>query len=84
MQLSKFFGDNKDLMDNLVDKNGNINLNTEAFKKATLDELDKRIKAANETGGAAATALANSLSSDNHRLKRGEKNGIQILEAWLR
>lgn len=64
LQLSKFFGDNKDLMDNLVDKNGNINLNTEAFKKATLDELDKRIKAANETGGAAATALANSLSSD--------------------
>ena len=64
LQLSKFFGDNKDLMDNLVDKNGNINLNTEAFKKATLDELDKRIKAANKTGGAAATALANSLSSD--------------------
>lgn len=64
LQLSKFFGDNKDLMDNLVDKNGNINLNTEAFKQATLKELDKRIEAANQTGGAAATALANSLSSD--------------------
>lgn len=24
------------------------------------------------------------LSHSNHRLKRGEKNGIQILEAWLR
>lgn len=72
LQLSKFFGDNKDLMDNLVDKNGNINLNTEAFKKATLDELDKRIKAANETGGAAATALANSLSSDKANIKSGK------------
>lgn len=72
LQLSKFFGDNKDLMDNLVDKNGNINLNTEAFKKATLDELDKRIKAANETGGAAATALANSLSSDKANIEGGK------------
>lgn len=72
LQLSKFFGDNKDLMDNLVDKNGNINLNTEAFKKATLDELDKRIKAANETGGAAATALANSLSSDKANIESGK------------
>lgn len=72
LQLSKFFGDNKDLMDNLVDKNGNINLNTEAFKKAILDELDKRIKAANETGGAAATALANSLSSDKANIESGK------------
>lgn len=72
LQLSKFFGDNKDLMDNLVDKNGNINLNTEAFKKATLDELYKRIKAANETGGAAATALANSLSSDKANIESGK------------
>lgn len=72
LQLSKFFSDNKDLMDNLVDKNGNINLNTEAFKKATLDELDKRIKAANETGGAAATALANSLSSDKANIESGK------------
>lgn len=72
LQLSKFFGDNKDLIDNLVDKNGNINLNTEAFKKATLDELDKRIKAANETGGAAATALANSLSSDKANIESGK------------
>lgn len=72
LQLSKFFGDNKDLMDNLVDKNGNINLNTEAFKKATLNELDKRIKAANETGGAAATALANSLSSDKANIESGK------------
>ena len=72
LQLSKFFGDNKDLMDNLVDKNGNINLNTEAFKKATLDELEKRIKAANETGGAAATALANSLSSDKANIESGK------------
>lgn len=72
LQLSKFFGDNKDLMDNLVDKNGNINLNTESFKKATLDELDKRIKAANETGGAAATALANSLSSDKANIESGK------------
>lgn len=72
LQLNKFFGDNKDLMDNLVDKNGNINLNTEAFKKATLDELDKRIKAANETGGAAATALANSLSSDKANIESGK------------
>ena len=72
LQLSKFFGDNKDLMDNLVDKNGNINLNTEAFKKATLDELDKRIKAANETGGTAATALANSLSSDKANIESGK------------
>lgn len=72
LQLSKFFGDNKDLMDNLVDKNGNINLNTEAFKKATLDELDKRIKAANETGGAAATELANSLSSDKANIESGK------------
>lgn len=72
LQLSKFFGDNKDLMDNLVDKNGNINLNTEAFKKATHDELDKRIKAANETGGAAATALANSLSSDKANIESGK------------
>lgn len=72
LQLSKFFGDNKDLMDNLVDKNGNINLNTEAFKKATLDELDKRIKVANEIGGAAATALANSLSSDKANIESGK------------
>lgn len=72
LQLSKFFGNNKDLMDNLVDKNGNINLNTEAFKKATLDELDKRIKAANKTGGAAATALANSLSSDKANIESGK------------
>lgn len=72
LQLSKFFGDNKNLMDNLVDKNGNINLNTEAFKKATLDELDKRIKVANETGGAAATALANSLSSDKANIESGK------------
>lgn len=72
LQLSKFFSDNKDLMDNLVDKNGNINLNTDAFKKATLDELDKRIKAANETGGAAATALANSLSSDKANIESGK------------
>lgn len=72
LQLSKFFGDNKDLMDNLVDKNGNINLNTEAFKQATLAELDKRIKAANETGGAAATALANSLRSDKANIESGK------------
>ena len=72
LQLCKFFGDNKDLMDNLVDKNGNINLNTEAFKKATLDELDKRIEAANRTGGAAATALANSLSSDKANIESGK------------
>ena len=72
LQLSKFFGDNKNLMYNLVDKNGNINLNTEAFKKATLDELDKRIKVANETGGAAATALANSLSSDKANIESGK------------
>lgn len=72
LQLSKFFGDNKDLIDNLVDKNGNINLNTEAFKKATLDELDKRIEAANRTGGAAATALANSLSSDKANIESGK------------
>lgn len=72
LQLSKFFGDNKDLMDNLVDKNGNINLNTEAFKQATLAELDKRIKAANKTGGAAATALANSLSSDKANIESGK------------
>ncbi len=72
LQLSKFFGDNKDLMDNLVDNNGNINLNTEAFKQATLAELDKRIKAANETGGAAATALANSLSSDKANIESGK------------
>lgn len=72
LQLSKFFGDNKDLMDNLVDKNGNINLNTEAFKKATLNELDKRIEAANRTGGAAATALANSLSSDKANIESGK------------
>ena len=72
LQLSKFFSDNKDLMDNLVDKNGNINLNTEAFKKATLDELDKRIEAANRTGGAAATALANSLSSDKANIESGK------------
>lgn len=72
LQLSKFFGDNKDLMDNLVDKNGNINLNTEAFKQATLAELDKRIRAANETGGAAATALANSLSSDKANIESGK------------
>lgn len=72
LQLSKFFGDNKDLMDNLVDKNGNINLNTEAFKQATLKELDKRIEAANQTGGAAATALANSLSSDKANIESGK------------
>ena len=72
LQLSKFFGDNKDLMDNLVDKNGNINLNTEAFKQATLAELDKRIEAANETGGEAATALANSLSSDKANIESGK------------
>ena len=72
LQLSKFFGDNKDLMDNLVDKNGNINLNTEAFKQATLAELDKRITAAEKTGGAAATALANSLSSDKANIESGK------------
>ncbi len=72
LQLSKFFGDNKELMDNLVDENGNINLNTEAFKQATIAELDKRIKAANETGGAAATALANSLSSDKANIESGK------------
>lgn len=72
LQLSKFFGDNKDLMDNLVDKNGNINLNTEAFKQATLKELDKRIEAANQTGGAAATTLANSLSSDKANIESGK------------
>lgn len=85
LQLSKFFGDNKDLMDNLVDKNGNINLNTEAFKKATLDELDKRIKAANETGGAAATALANSLSSDkaNGNAIDPMKEAKAALESYL-
>lgn len=43
-----------------------------ADKKATLDELDKRIKAANETGGAAATALANSLSSDKANIESGK------------
>lgn len=72
LQLSKFFGDNKDLMDNLVDKNGNINLNTEAFKQATLKELDKRIEAANQTCGAAATTLANSLSSDKANIESGK------------
>lgn len=49
-----------------------VNELTEAFKKATLDELDKRIKAANKTGGAAATALANSLSSDKANIESGK------------
>lgn len=70
--FNKFGGYGPDDLNNLVDKNGNINLNTEAFKKATLDELDKRIKAANETGGAAATALANSLSSDKANIESGK------------
>jgi hypothetical protein len=58
-ELVTLYKDYPDLLNNIVDENGNINLNTEAFKKALADTLEKLATTAKETGGAGADALYN-------------------------
>lgn len=53
------YKDYPDLLNNIVDENGNINLNTDAFKNALVKTLEDLANTAKETGGAGADALYN-------------------------
>lgn len=58
-ELVTLYKDYPDLLNNIVDEKGNINLNTEAFKNALADTLEQLATTAKETGGAGADALYN-------------------------
>ena len=59
------------LLQNIVDENGNINLNTEAFKNAFVDVLEQQAQIALKTGGAGAQALYNTYHSASQNVSQG-------------
>lgn len=61
-----------DLLNNIVDENGNINLNTEAFKNALAKTLEDLANTAKETGGAGADALYNVYHSASQNISQGK------------
>lgn len=66
------YKDYPDLLNNIVDENGNINLNTEAFKNALAKTLEDLANTANETGGAGADALYNAYHSASQNISQGK------------
>jgi len=66
------YKDYPDLLNNIVDENGNINLNTEAFKNALAKTLEDLANTAKETGGAGADALYNVYHSASQNISQGK------------
>lgn len=66
------YKDYHDLLNNIVDENGNINLNTEAFKNALAKTLEDLANTAKETGGAGADALYNVYHSASQNISQGK------------
>ena len=66
------YKDYPDLLNNIVDENGNINLNTEAFKNALAKTLEDLANTAKETGGAGADALYNEYHSASQNISQGK------------
>ena len=66
------YKDYPDLLNNIVDENGNINLNTEAFKNALAKTLEDLANTAKETGGAGADALYNAYHSASQNISQGK------------
>lgn len=66
------YKDYPDLLNNIVDENGNINLNTEAFKNALVKTLEDLANTAKETGGAGADALYNAFHSASQNISQGK------------
>ena len=66
------YKDYPDLLNNIVDENGNINLNTDAFKNALVKTLEDLANTAKETGGAGADALYNVYHSASQSISQGK------------
>lgn len=66
------YKDYPDLLNNIVDENGNINLNTEAFKNALAKTLEDLANTAKETDGAGADALYNAYHSASQNISQGK------------
>lgn len=66
------YKDYPDLLNNIVDENGNINLNTDAFKNALVKTLEDLANTAKETGGAGADALYNVYHSASQNISQGK------------
>ena len=66
------YKDYPDLLNNIVDENGNINLNIEAFKNALAETLEDLANTAKETGGAGADALYNAYHSASQNISQGK------------
>lgn len=66
------YKDYPDLLNNIVDENGNINLNTDAFKNALAKTLEDLANTAKETGGAGADALYNVYHSASQNISQGK------------
>lgn len=66
------YKDYPDLLNNIVDENGNINLNTDAFKNALAKTLEDLANTAKETGGAGADALYNVYHSASQNIGQGK------------
>ena len=66
------YKDYPDLLNNIVDESGNINLNTDAFKNALVKTLEDLANTAKETGGAGADALYNVYHSASQNISQGK------------
>lgn len=66
------YKDYPDILNNIVDENGNINLNTDAFKNALIKTLEDLANTAKETGGAGADALYNVYHSASQNISQGK------------
>lgn len=66
------YKDYPDLLNNIVDENGKINLNTDAFKNALVKTLEDLANTAKETGGAGADALYNVYHSASQNISQGK------------
>lgn len=66
------YKDYPDLLNNIVDENGNINLNTDAFKNALAKTLEDLANTAKETGGAGADDLYNVYHSASQNISQGK------------
>lgn len=64
-----------ELISAAIDENGNINLDTDKFKKALIDALKEQARVAKETGGAGAEAMAQAYTNAADSI---EKNLISV------
>lgn len=64
-----------ELISAAIDENGNINLDTDKFKKALIDALKEQARVAKETGGAGAEAMAQAYTDAADSI---EKNLISV------